>query len=133
MLRPLAIGLLLIATPALGAPPAAPGASLYHQQRSRSIGLQNWSTHTIVSAKVQTSDGRMWNLAKNRIAENQGAEVIVPAQDCIANVTVKLDNGRTLDDHGLHACHSTHIVVRNNNVSIAREAVPGAQQHGTPG
>ncbi|HEX5327798.1 MAG TPA: hypothetical protein VFW75_14105, partial [Acetobacteraceae bacterium] len=79
------------------------------------------------------TDGRMWNLAKNRIAENQGAEVIVPAQDCIANVTVKLDNGRTLDDNGLHACHSTHIVVRNNNVSIAREAVPGAQQHGTPG
>jgi len=131
MLRPLAI-FLLLATPALAAQnPSA--ASLYHQQDARAIAIQNWSSQTVVAARVQTTDGKIWNLAKGEISSNQAKEVVVPARDCIANITVKLQNGHTLSDNGLHECSNTKIVVRDEGISIPQQAVPGAQQHGTPG
>jgi hypothetical protein len=34
---------------------------------------------------------------------------------------------------GLHSCHNSQIVVRENRIEIPQIAVPGAKQHGTPG
>lgn len=123
---------LLVAVPAWAAQ-QPPAASLYHQQNSRSISIHNLAHQTVTAARVQTTDGKTWDLAKGSIPPNQANEVIVPAQDCIAAIDVTLKNGRTLSQTGLNACRNTQIVVRDNQVTIPRQAVPGGQQHGTPG
>ncbi len=127
---PLAI--LAFAAPALaGNMPNA--ANLSTQQDSRAITLQNLTGEKITQAHVQTTDGRVWNIGHGAIEDNHASEVIVPARDCLASVTVQLDNGRTLQSTELHSCNSTKVVVRKDAISIPQEAVPGAQQHGTPG
>ena len=124
--------LLLAVTPALAAqnPPAA---NLYKQPDMRSIAVQNWSSHDVTQAQIQTTDGKVWDLAKGSIPVNQAAEVLVPARDCIANVRARFKNGRTLELAKLHECRNTQVVIRNEGLSIPQQAVPGAQQHGTPG
>jgi hypothetical protein len=129
---PLGCLALLVAVPAWAAQ-QAPAASLYHQQDSRSIAIHNLAHQSVTAARVQTTDGRTWNLAKGSIPQNQAKEIIVPARDCITAIRVTLQNGRTLGQTGLNACRNTEIVVQDNRVMIPQQAVPGAQQHGTPG
>lgn len=136
-LLPLA-GMVLAAAPAFATAPsagAAPNAAnLYTQQDSRSIALQNWTGGTITSAQVQTTpDGRTWKLGQGSIAKSEGAEVAVPARDCIANVRVTLQNGKVLQLAGLHDCKDTQIDVRNERIWMPQMAIPGAKQHATPG
>jgi len=122
---------LLVAVPVWAAQ-QPPAASLYQQQDSRSIAIHNLGHQTVTAARVQTTDGKTWDLAKGSIPENQARGIIVPVQDCIsAHVTLK--NGRTLRQTGLNACRNTEIVVQDERVMIPRQAVPGTQQHGTPG
>ena len=132
MRRLLPLAVLLAGTiPAFGAPP--PAASLYHQQDSRSIAIENWSGQPITTARVQTTDGHVWTLAKGTIPQNQAKEIVVPAHDCIAGLHITLKDGRTFADTGLHECQNTQIVVRANRVTIPWQAVPGGKQHNTPG
>lgn len=128
---PLAV--LALATPALaGDMPNA--ADLSSQQQSRAISIRNLSGAKITQAHVQTSpDGRVWDIGHGAIETNQASEVVVPAHDCLANVKVQLDDGRTLQSTELHSCNSTKIVVQKDAITIPQEAVPGAKQHGTPG
>jgi hypothetical protein len=133
MRRPLLLAtLLLAATPVLAAqnPPAA---NLYKQPDMRSIAVQNWSSHDVTEVQVQTTDGKVWDLAKGSIPSDQAAEILVPARDCIANVRVRFNNGRMLQLTELHACRNTQVVIRNEGLSIPQQAVPGAQQHATSG
>lgn len=125
----LAVALLATALPAS----AKNSANLATQQAMRSITLQNWSSSKVTQAHVQTTDGRTWNLSQGGVSPNAGAEVIVPAGDCIANVKVELQGGRSLQLVGIHSCHDTEIVVRNNQITIPQQAIPGAKQHATPG
>lgn len=129
---PLGCLALLVAAPAWAAQ-QPPAASLYHQQNSRSIAIHNLANQTVTTARVQTTDGKIWDIAKGSIPPNQAKEIIVPAQDCIAEIDVTLKNGRTLSQTGLNACRNTQIEVRDNRVMIPQPAVPGGQQHGTPG
>jgi len=129
---PLSCLALLVAVPAWAAQ-QPPAASLYHQQDSRSISIHNLARQAVTAAQVQTTDGKTWDLAKGMIPRNQAKEIIVPAQDCITNVRVTLKNGRTLSQNGLNACRNTEIVVQDDRVMIPQQAIPGAQQHGTPG
>ena len=132
MLRPLMLAALLLAGgPALAAQ-EAPSASLYGQQQSRSLSVQNWSSQDITSARVRTTDGKTWNIGKGSIPSKQASEILVPARNCIADIDVRLKNGRNLTDTGLHDCRNTQIVVRDTGVTIPQQAVPGGQQHGTP-
>lgn len=130
----------LIAMPlaalALAAVPALARNSVNIQDTGakRSITIQNRSHHEITHAKVQTTpDGRVWNLSQGGVRNNGAAEIVVPARDCIANVRVTLNNGRVLQLAGLHDCRDTQVAVRDNRIWIPKIAVPGAQQHGTPG
>jgi len=129
----LPIAALLLATAPAFAAQNPPAANLYTQQDSRSIAVQNWSSHQVTVAQVQTTDGKVWHLAKGSIPVDQAAEIVVPARDCIADVRVQFQDRRVLALHGLRDCRDTQIVVRNEGLSIPQQAVPGAQQHGTPG
>ncbi len=104
----------------------------YNQQDSRSIAIHNLSGQDVESARVQTTDGKVWNLSRGSIPPNQARELIVPARDCIANVAVRLKNGQTLAGRGLHECRNTEIVVHADSVSIPRRAVPGGSSTGRP-
>jgi hypothetical protein len=128
---PLGCLALLVSVPAWAAQ-QAPAASLYHQQNSRSISIQNLAHQPVTVAQVETTDGRSWDLAKGSIPQNQAKEIIVPAQDCITAISVRLKNGRALSQTGLNDCRNTLIVVRDDRVTIPQIAVPGGQQHGTP-
>lgn len=110
-----------------------PAANLYTQQDTRSIAIQNWSAHPVQQADIRTTDGRVWHLAKGSIPVDQAAEVLVPGGDCIVDVQVRFQDGRTMQMNNLHDCHETQIVVRDGGLSIPQQAVPGAKQHGTPG
>jgi len=133
MLRLLPAALLLAGTIPAFAAQQPPAASLYHQQDSRSIAIENWSGQPITAARVKTTDGRVWTLAKGAIPQNQAQEIVVPAHDCIGGLAITLKDGRSLIDTGLHECQNTQIVVRANRVTIPRQAVPGGKQHNTPG
>lgn len=129
---PLLAVLLAFSAPAFAAdPPNA--ANLATQQAARSITVQNSSGSRITQAQVQTTDGRTWNIGHGGIGTNAAAQVVVPARDCIANVSAELSGGRKLQAAGLHSCHNTQIVIRENRIEIPQIAVPGAKQHGTPG
>ncbi len=112
---------------------AANSADLATQQAMRSIAIQNWSSNDITKAHVQTTDGKVWELGKGGVSRNEAAEIIVPARDCIANVIVTMKNGHDLQLNGLHDCKDTQIVVRNDQISIPEQAIPGAKQKNTPG
>ncbi|MGA9869447.1 MAG: hypothetical protein WBQ75_23680 [Acetobacteraceae bacterium] len=107
-------------------------ANLSTQQDSRSITLQNRSGSDITQAQVRTTDGRVWNLGHGGVSSNHGSDMVVPARDCIAAISVELKNGRKLQVGGLHACDNTQIVVSKSGISIPQLAVPGAARHATP-
>jgi hypothetical protein len=130
---PLLAVLLAFATPTFAAEPPPNSASLATQQAARSITVQNSSGSRITQAHVQTTDGRTWNIGHGGVGTNESAQVVVPARDCIANVSAELSGGRKLQAVGLHSCHNSQIVVRENRIEIPQIAVPGAKQHGTPG
>jgi hypothetical protein len=93
MSRFLSLGcLMLVAVPAWAA--QQPPASLYHQHNSRSIAVYNLAHQTVTSARVQTTDGKTWDLTKGVIPQNQALEMIIPAQDCLTAINVTLKNGR---------------------------------------
>ena len=131
MLRPipLAIAWLAFAAPAF----AGNAANLTSQQDARAITIQNRSGTRISQARVQTTDGRVWDIGKDGVGTNESAEVVVPARDCLANVSAQLKGGRELQAVGLHSCGSTKIVVWKNRIDIPHEAIPGAKQYNTPG
>ena len=96
-------------------------------------GIDVLVRQAVTAAQVQTTDGETWDLAKGVIPRNQAKEIIVPVQDYITAVRVTLKNGQTLSENGLNACRNTEIVVQDDRVTIPQQAVPGGQQHGTPG
>jgi hypothetical protein len=131
---PLALGLPL--APAMAAPPGSPqpnAANLYHQQQRRQIGIQNWSSENITSAELRTTKGHTYQLGNGKVSRNEAGAVLVPAHDCIAGISIKLQNGKTFSRNGLNDCHDDKIMVRNSGISLPQLAVPGAKQHGTPG
>lgn len=96
------------------------------------VVLKNLSGEKITQARVQTKQGHVWNIGEDGLKDNQATQVAIPARDCIASVEVALANGRNMQSKDLNSCNETQIVVDADRISIPQQAVPGAQQHGTP-
>jgi hypothetical protein len=96
------------------------------------IVLKNLSGETITQARVQTTQGHAWDMGAGGLTSNQATQVAVPARECIDSVEVALESGRKLRAGGLNACNETQIVVGTDHISIPHQAIPGAQQRGTP-
>ncbi len=125
--------LLLLAASPQGSNMPRNAVNPYQHPDERAIAIQNWSSSKVDKAEIQTTDGRVWRLAKGGIPRNEAHDVAVPVPGCIANVSVTMQSGRQFQLVGLHDCSDTQIVVRNTGLSIPQMAVPGAKQHGTPG
>ena len=130
---PIAVALLLAVATSAHAGNMPNAANLSSQQDARAITIQNRSGTEISQAHVQTSDGRIWDIGHGSVGTNDASQVVVPARDCLANITVELKGGRKLQAVGLHSCNNTKIVVQKDRIELPQEAVPGGQQHGTPG
>ena len=96
------------------------------------IVLKNLSGETISQARVQTKQGHVWDMSTGGLTSEQATQVAVPARECIDSVDVALENGRKMQASNLNSCDETQIVVSTDRIFIPQQAVPGAQQRGTP-
>jgi hypothetical protein len=96
------------------------------------IVLKNLSGETVTQARVRTTQGHAWDMSAGGLTSNQATQVTVPARECIDSVEVALENGRKMRASDLNACNETQIVVSTDRIFIPHQAIPGAQQRGTP-
>ena len=126
---------LLVATLLLACQPAwsqtYPAAPLGPSgEQARSISFQNLSNATVTAARATMTDGKTVDLIKGPVRPTQAREVVVPREDCLAGVDVRLDNGQNLNAKAPDGCRATRVVVNDNGVQFISSAVPGAQQRG---
>ena len=131
MPRPLFLAAcLLIATPAMAQlHPSAPlGPS---GQQVRSFSLKNMSHQAIVFARARMTDGKIQALTYSPIQPGQAREVVVPRKECLAEVTVHLNNGRRLKAPHLNDCRSNQLIVGDKGIDVLSANVqrlrPGKQ------
>lgn len=124
-------GLLLSAAPALAQQyPAVPlGPS---GEQSRSFSLENMSHHAIVSARAYMTNGRSRVLTHAPVEPGEAREVVVPRKDCLARVTVQLNNGRSLQANHLNDCRSNQLIVGDQGINILSAAVPRLRRGRSP-
>ncbi|HET8997707.1 MAG TPA: hypothetical protein VFN42_13650 [Acetobacteraceae bacterium] len=118
MPRPaLLAALLLFATPALAqVRPSAPlGPS---GQNVRSFSLKNMSHAPVVFARARMTDGKIRALTYSPIQPGEARQIVVPRKECLADVVVKLNNGRTLKAPNLNDCRSNQLVVRDRGINV---------------
>ena len=96
------------------------------------VVLKNLSGETITQARVRTKQGHAWEMSAGGLTSNQATQVTVPARECVDSVEVALESGRKMRASDLNACNETQIVVGTDRISIPHQAIPGAQQRGTP-
>jgi hypothetical protein len=96
------------------------------------VVLKNLSGETVTQARVRTKQGHAWEMSAGGLTSNQATQVAVPARECVDSVEVALESGRKMRASDLNACNETQIVVGTDHISIPHQAIPGAQQRGTP-
>lgn len=98
-------------------------APLKTMEQAHSYGLINHSKQAIISANARMTNGNVRALTWDKpILPDQGRNVAVPSNDCLASLTVHLKSGRTLQSTGKPDCHATHITVTDNAIEIASPA-----------
>lgn len=118
MPRPVLLAaLLLFATPALAQiRPSAPlGPS---GQDVRSFSMKNMSHAPIVFARARMTDGKIRALTYSPVQPGQAREIIVPRKECLAEVVVQLNDGRTLKAPNLNDCRSNQLVVGDRGINV---------------
>jgi hypothetical protein len=117
----------LVSAPALAQQhPAAPLRSPGEQMRS--FSLTNRSGDVITAAEAKMTDGKRRVLTYAPVQPNQAREIVVPRQECLASLTVRLNNGRTLRAAHLDDCKATQIVVGTQGIGIGSNANPRGKQ-----
>lgn len=129
MLRSLPIIFILSAVPALAQQhPAAPLTPSAAQMRS--FSMKNQSGEVITSAEARMTDGKTRVLTYAPVQPNEAREIVVPRQECLAALTVHLNNGKTLRAGHLRDCKETKIFVGAHGIGIGSNLNPRDE---TPG
>jgi len=118
MPRPLLLaGFLLLATPAMAQlHPSAPlGPS---GQQVRSFSLKNMSHQAIVFARAKMTDGKTRALTYSPVEPGEAREIVVPRKECLAEVTVHLNDGRSLKAPHLDDCRSNQLIVGDKGIDV---------------
>lgn len=124
MLRPLPFAcMVLLAGPALAQQfPAAPLRSKGEQMRS--FSMKNQSGQVITSAEAHMTDGKTRVLTYAPVQPNEAREIVVPRQECLAGLTVHLNNGKILHATKLNDCKSTKVFVGAQGIGIGSNLNP---------
>ncbi|HET7879849.1 MAG TPA: hypothetical protein VFL55_03115 [Acetobacteraceae bacterium] len=118
------LGLYVAANPAAAQgnghlPNAAP---LKTMERAHAYHLTNMSSHLIVAAHIKMSDGSERDLTWDKpVQPRQGREIAVPANECMALLTVKFRSGKTMQS-GAPNCNETRIIVTDDAIQIGSSA-----------
>ncbi|HUB45998.1 MAG TPA: hypothetical protein VMB73_13510 [Acetobacteraceae bacterium] len=119
----LPVCLVLIAAPALAQQlPVAPLGSPGEQMRR--FLLANQSGQTIVSAEAWMTDGEKRVLTYAPIPRNQARWIVIPRQECLDSMVVKLDNGLTQRAKHMNNCKAIKIVVGQARIVITPNQDP---------
>ena len=132
MLRaPLLAAMLLAAAPAWAqqylAAPLSPNG-----EQARAFSLKNMSHEPVVSARAYMTDGKTRVLTHEPIEPGQARQVVVPRKDCLAKVTVQLNNGRKLTADHLKDCRSNLLVVGDKGIDVMGADVQRLRRGGEP-
>ena len=118
MPRPLVLAaLLLIATPAMAqihpSVPLGPSG-----EQARSFSLKNMSHQAVVFARARMTDGKARALTYSPIQPGEAREIVVPRKECLAEVVVQLNNGRSLKASNLDDCRSNQLIVHDGGIDV---------------
>lgn len=132
MLRaPLLAALLLAAAPAWAQQyPAAPLSP--NGEQARAFSLKNMAHDPVVSARATMTDGQTRVLTHEPIQPGQARQVVVPRKDCLAKVSVQLNNGRTLKAEHLNDCRSNLLIVGDKGIDVMGADVQRLRMGGQP-
>jgi hypothetical protein len=98
------------------------GAPLKTMERARSYAVTNRSDETIIATHARMTTGDELDLVWNEpLRPRQGRNIAVPSRDCLAQLTVKFQSGRTMKS-GSPDCRETRIIVTNNALQIGNSA-----------
>ena len=87
-------------------------------ERARSYSILNHSDRTIVSAHARMTNGHERDLTWDQpIRPQQGRNVAMPSEDCLAELTVKFQSGQTMQS-GSPDCRQTRITVTDDAIRI---------------
>ena len=95
---------------------------------SRSFSLRNYAGQPIVDATATMTDGSQHKLNPNGpIAAAGASQIVVPLNQCLADMKVQLKNGHSFHSGNLNDCGVTQIMVNQNGIQIGSTQSPGAQ------
>ena len=109
-------------------PKAPNGRANMLSPASRSFSIRNYAGQPIVDATATMTDGTQHKLnPSGPIAAAGASHIIVPLNQCLADVKVQLKNGHAFHSGNLNDCGVTQITVNQNGIQIGSTQSPGAQ------
>ena len=91
-------------------------------ERARSYSIVNRSSQTIVSAHARMTNGNQRDLTWDKpIRPQQGRNVAMPSNDCLAELTVRFQSGQTMQS-GSPDCRQNRITVTDDAIQIDSSA-----------
>ena len=91
-------------------------------ERARSYSIVNRSSHLIVAAHARMTNGDQRDLTWDQpIRPQQARDVAMPSGDCLAELTVRFQSGRTMQS-GSPDCRQTRITVTDDAIQIGSSA-----------
>jgi hypothetical protein len=95
---------------------------------SRSFSLRNYAGQPITDATATMTDGSQHKLTQTGpIAAAGASQIVVPLNQCLADVKVQLKDGKSFHSGNLNDCRVTQIMVNGNGIQIGSTQSPGAQ------
>ena len=99
-----------------------PNAVPLSTERARSYSIVNRSNQIIVAAHARMTNGDQRDLTWDKpIRPQQARDVAMPSRDCLAELTVKFQSGRTMQS-GSPGCRETRITVTDDAIRIGSSA-----------
>jgi hypothetical protein len=112
---------------------AANGRATMLAPASRSFSLRNYAGQPIVEATATMTDGSTQKLTQTGpIAAAGASQIVVPLNQCLAGLTVKLRSGQSFQTGQLNDCRVTQITVNRNGIQLGSTQTPGTQTGGAP-
>ena len=113
-----------VALPAAAQQTGAGGEGKHNFHNLRSFTIQNNSKDTIASVKLlSTHEGQQLFQTSNKIQPNEAAEAQVGRDQCLAEVDVTFQGGRTLRSASLNDCKMTRVSISDQQIKLESAAV----------